>query len=154
MCPLMSLLLKLIPPILSTIMELETSIISNIPNLFPVYLEISENYDIILSKVDPKFKTLAPGKWISNFVLDDVLLGMLQISKLEQNILYLGHYHYGLLNSCDYGPILEFLSNSNVVSRDLIVVLITNVSSNSADHCLLGAISLKLKTVELHTTFS
>jgi Ulp1 family protease len=114
-----------------------------------IYLEISANFDDInLSKIDPKFKTLAPRKWISNFVLDDVLLGMIQISKLEQNILYLGHYHYGLLNSCDYGPILEFLSNSNVVSRDLIVVLMsTNVSANSADHWLLGVISLKLKTV-------
>ncbi len=57
------------PPPLSTITELETSIISNIPNLFPVNLEISANLDdIILSKIDPKFETLAPGKWISNFV--------------------------------------------------------------------------------------
>jgi hypothetical protein len=33
------------PPTLSTITELETSIISNMPNLFPVYLEISANFD-------------------------------------------------------------------------------------------------------------
>jgi len=92
-------------PTLSTITKIETSTISHIPHLFPVNLEIANFDHITLSNIDPKFRTLAPGAWISNFILDDVLLGMIQISNLEQNILYLGHYHYGLLNSCEYDSI-------------------------------------------------
>lgn len=91
-------------------------------------------------------RSFLPNQDLTSFAIDEVIKFFIINSKKEDSIVYIPSYNYAYLFNGHYELILDIISKTDILNKDMILVCI-NTDPNRGMHWILGIIHVKIKKI-------